>query len=196
MEKTNTYISKNECQTHNKTYITHDNGSRPFKVVANKHGIIVYTFEDCDVQKHKKYRKEVMHITDFLGYWSGYDSTSSKMHGNSILIQLTKNDYIHIGCEMYSFKTDDEIIDYVSPMGNNDVPYAVGYGTQNIYFMEGRYVKRSELVAPITVNGAMLLSQEFYGNAPSKEDRTHHRMHNKVMICRRLYTNEDYYDDE
>lgn len=95
---------------------------------------------------------------------------------------------IYVGCEMYSFKTDDEIIDYVSPMGNNDVPYPVAYSDENVYFMEGQFVKIKELATPVTVSNALLLSQEFYGHIPSKRTQTYHRMKNKMMIHKRLYS--------
>ena len=32
-------------------------------------------------------------------------------------------EYIYIGMEIYSFKAKSEIIEYVSPVGNSDVPY-------------------------------------------------------------------------
>lgn len=54
MEKTKTYVTKDECLNRKDTYITHDNGSRPFKVVANKDGITIYTFEECDIKNIRK----------------------------------------------------------------------------------------------------------------------------------------------
>ena len=37
--------------------------------------------------------------------------------------------------DVYSFETEDKIMKFTSNVGNNCVPYAVGYGTNNIYYL-------------------------------------------------------------
>jgi len=73
----------------------------------------------------------------------GYDAVDIHNHklidhkslrGNSILLKV-KNKYVYIGEEIYEFKINDEIIEYYSPIGNNDVPYPVAFGKENIYFL-------------------------------------------------------------
>lgn len=79
-----------------------------------------------------------------------YDSSTNMIHdekvnddydridGNTILLQLNNgNEYMYIGGEIYTFTTSDNIIDYISPIGNNDVPYPYAIGTQNVYLMIG-----------------------------------------------------------
>ena len=51
------------------------------------------------------------------------------------MIKLSKHKYIYIGWKIYEFKTNDEIIKYVSPIGNSDVPYPYTIGTKNTYLM-------------------------------------------------------------
>ena len=40
-----------------------------------------------------------------------------------------------MGEKLFSFETNDEIKDYFSEHGNNDVKYSFAYGKENIYFM-------------------------------------------------------------
>jgi hypothetical protein len=69
------------------------------------------------------------------GYGRKYD-------GNTILLNVGHHKYIFIGDEIYSFTTKSKIIEYVSPIGNNDVPYPFAIDeTRNYYlFVEKLYV--------------------------------------------------------
>ena len=135
MTNTNSFIPINKLSKSNFEYYIHDNGGRPFKVIANKQGISIYGVCINKEEDSPEYPKLIKHITNFLGYWSGFDSSSEEMHGNSLLIQLTKTKYIHIGMIIYSFETDSEILDFISPVGNNDVPYPIALDKDNVYFM-------------------------------------------------------------
>jgi hypothetical protein len=44
-------------------------------------------------------------------------------NGSSILVQTDKGKYTYIGSEIYSFSSSSEIVKFVSPIGNNWVPY-------------------------------------------------------------------------
>ena len=47
-----------------------------------------------------------------------------KFDGNTLLLQCENNEYVYIsGLEIFKFKTDDKIIDYIFLMGNNMIPY-------------------------------------------------------------------------
>ncbi len=111
-----------------------------------------------------------MEIDNFMGYWYGYDTSVDQMHGNTILIKLAVNKYIFIGSEIYKFKThDDEIIDYVSPVGNSDMPYPVAYGKQFVYFMDDKEkVKRSNFKLDISPVNAEDIFVEFDKMLPNK----------------------------
>lgn len=68
-------------------------------------------------------------MTEFSkGYGKYFD-------GNTILIKLKANKYIFIGASIYIFTTDYEIIKYVSPVGNNDVPYPYAIDIKNNYYL-------------------------------------------------------------
>ena len=69
-------------------------------------------------------------MTKFSG---GY---GRKFDGNSILVNTENNNYVYIGSEIFSFNSLSEIVEYVSPVGNNDVPYPYTVDVQgNIYLM-------------------------------------------------------------
>ena len=64
---------------------------------------------------------------------SGFD-------GNTLLIECENNEYVYIsGLEFVKFETDDKIIDYISLMGNNMIPYAIMVGERYTYFLYHRY---------------------------------------------------------
>ena len=51
------------------------------------------------------------------------------------LFEIGDKKYIHVGKELFSSETVDEIEKYFSEHGNNDVKYSFAYGRENIYFM-------------------------------------------------------------
>ena len=122
--KTGSYIDKTEIKQ--KKYITHDNGSRPFEIVTSPENITIFN----------RSKKQILKLTQFLGYWSGYDTSPNKVHHNTILIKITKYKYIFVGGTVYQFVTKEEINDYVSIMGNSDVPYPIAFSESYLYFME------------------------------------------------------------
>ena len=64
-----------------------------------------------------------------------------KWDGNTILLHIKNNEYVFIGHTIFKFKTISEIIKYVSPIGNNDIPcpYAIDK-ENNTYILLGEYV--------------------------------------------------------
>lgn len=139
-----------------KSYYTHNNGGRPFLVYVNKSNVYIYKMnEDTyytlekdyskDSTKNKwvyvEFVKQYKPLKVFIGKSPKNDMTlfsggyGKKFDGNSILLQIEKNKYVHIGINIYEFITNDTILKYISPVGNNDVPYPVAYGEKNIYFI-------------------------------------------------------------
>lgn len=119
-------------------YNVHFNGARPFIVsidrghiyIHDKHNVLLFTI------------KKFQHV--FIG--DNIKNKSLESIGNSILINMEKNVYIYIGQQIYKFDTKDIILDYKSPIGNNDVPYpyAIG-GTYTYLLSEKVYIKNSNL---------------------------------------------------
>lgn len=183
IKSTKSYIKFEQLSSRDKIYYIHDNFSRPFKVICNNQGISIYRSEQPDI-----YSKLITKIKAFQGYWSGFDSSPYVMHGNSLLVKITKKKYIYIGPEIYEFSTDDEITDYVSPIGNSDVPYPVAFGEVNVYFMlDKQYISINDLETPVTVAEADTLYGEFYGFVGSKRgNHTKYPFKRIKMIEKRL----------
>ena len=76
MENTNRFISKSKLTTKGKIYNIHDNGGRTFRVTCNRDGIDIHKAIGLDIDEFTiLYGKVFKHITDFEGYWSGFDSS-------------------------------------------------------------------------------------------------------------------------
>ena len=138
-----------------KMYETHDNGGRPFLVFVNdtNNNVLVYKQENAehshsasedDEPTYSRFPNFIFlnsakvfvgispenEMTKFSG---GY---GPKFDGNSILVNTEHNNYVYIGSEIYSFKSLSKIVEYISPVGNNDVPYPYAIDIEgNIYLM-------------------------------------------------------------
>ena len=53
----------------------------------------------------------------------------------NFLFEIEDKKYIHVGDKLFSFETNDKIVDYFVEHGGNDVKYSFSHGTENIYFM-------------------------------------------------------------
>ena len=71
---------------------------------------------------------------------SGAANNSSEFDGNTLLLEFEDNECVYIsGLEIFEFKTDDKIIDYISLIGNNSIPYNFAVGEKYTYFLYYRY---------------------------------------------------------
>jgi hypothetical protein len=123
-----------------KNYITHDNGGRPFLVNISKDVIRIYKHDstDYDVEPKKSdYTVLIKEITNFNGYWYGFDNNTKnkKTNGTSILIEIKELKYIFIGVYVIEFVTDEPIIEFRSTMGNSDVTYPYAWSENKIYML-------------------------------------------------------------
>lgn len=127
-----------------KYYFTHDNGGRPFCVYIDEINNIVYIYkekkEDSNIYDDliasynpiKVFigKSPLIPMTEFSG---GY---GPEFDGNAILLKIDHYQYIYIGICIYSFTTEYEIVSFVSPIGNNDVPYTYAIDSEkNYYFL-------------------------------------------------------------
>ena len=164
IKKSDSYIPKNKIK--NRVYYTVSNGALPFQIIVNSQKIVVNKLDTnhaikiydeqskmkddnrtilYDGSKHKY--NYLMKFTKFEGYWQGFDTSETKTHGNSILIKINDHNYVHINHEIYRFNTLDIILDFISPMGNNDVPYPMAIGDTYIYIIDEKImVNKAELI--------------------------------------------------
>ena len=81
-------------------------------------------------------RSKVCDMTDI----SGAAHNSSDFEGNTFLLEVEDRKYVYIsGLENTEFETNDKVIDCISLMGNNMVPYAILLGENYTYFSYHRY---------------------------------------------------------
>lgn len=158
-----------------KEYYTHNSGRHPFLVRVNEDGIYIFThnpdnstgyrelLRDDEVNPRSQYPELVDTITDYQGYWWGFDPNDPTLHGNSILVDIDDHNYLYIGDTIYRFKTKDVIRDYVSTV--DDIPYPVGFGDDNVYLMLDQvYVPRDKINTSLDVDNAINVYREFYGH--------------------------------
>jgi hypothetical protein len=147
MSNHNIFSSKEKCEqiNHNnvRIYFTHDNGERPFIVVINNNTVKIYKnnsdinitindedfigkYEPIQIFVGKSLKNE---MTKFSGGYGHF------FDGNSILLQMTKNKYIFIGERLFAFETLNTIIEFNSPVGNNNVPYPFAIDDKGWYYL-------------------------------------------------------------
>jgi hypothetical protein len=142
-----------------KNYKIHDNGGRPFVVYVspNQKEVSVYTvpkeqyvpedLEDIEFPENLKlYTKRLLHVKPnrvFVGkspknsmtlFSGGY---GSRFYGNTVLLEMKNNSYIYISRDIEYFQTKSPIVRYVSPVGNNDVPYPFAVTEDRTYYLLG-----------------------------------------------------------
>ena len=131
-----------------KSYFTHNNRDRPFLVYIKK-DVYVYSKPNDHLENSKNnYTKLVKKYTPlkiFIGKshfnnMTKYSGAYGKnFDGNTLLLQLKDNKYVFIQNKLQEFTTNhDEIINFTSNIGNNDVPYPMAFGKKYVYsFING-----------------------------------------------------------
>ena len=93
----------------------------------------VYKYEKC------KYDQP------FLSYqpnhvFIGKSQDRVNFDGNTLLLECENNEYVYIsGLEIVKFEIEYKIIDYISLMGNNMIPYPIVVGEKFTYFLYNRW---------------------------------------------------------
>jgi len=153
-------------------YDTIWNGDRCFRVKINDNKVKVIKLEDNHIETNITFEYDVENI--YIGQSPKTKSTLySKGHGivgSSILLHIQDNNYIWICNEMYSFTSISKIHYFVSPVGNNYVPYPYAYDTNNnIYlFIENIVLLNSNKIQ--TLIECEILSREIYKHFESHEE--------------------------
>ena len=106
--------------------------------------VYVYKYEKCKFDqpflsfKPKHFficKSKVCPMTQFSG-----SNDSSGFDGNTLLLECENNEYVYVSeLEIFKFKTDDKIIEYISLIGNNLIPYTFTVGDKYTYFLTSHY---------------------------------------------------------
>ena len=136
-----------------KMFFTHWNGQRPYLVKIKEKNVKIYTrnkSKQFNIPDPKDYKKLIFEFKNVKKIFKGEiplyqpgDLTklySKKMRdlfsGNTFLIQISDFDYIFVEYCVYKITLKgDKITKYISPDGNNDVPYPIAYGKKYVYFL-------------------------------------------------------------
>lgn len=145
-------------------YVTRDNGQDPFRVVIKGKMAIIYnhnkemlpemvssddsSYYNSDYDDSSEYEPEDTEIIRFkfkqvfigksplMEMTKNDESWGSEYDGNTILFQIKDKTYVYVGDKILSFTAISEIIEYISPVGNNDVPYPYAIDMdRNIYLI-------------------------------------------------------------
>ena len=135
-----------------KNYFIHDNGGRPYNVFiegdpSGKCRVSIYKTGYSEGENKDIYTDLAIPLIlaekAFVGespknnmteFSDGY---GPRFNGNSILLQISrsKKEYIFIGSKIFSFLSKFEIVDFISPVGNNDVPYPYAIDVEDNYYL-------------------------------------------------------------
>lgn len=128
------------------TYQTLDNGGHPFAVTVREKcrtvSVACLTWSDDD--NDPPVRKECFEAVPkriFVGkspfnamteYSGGH---GRKFDGNSLLLMFEGNRCLHIGANVFGFIARNEIVKYVSPVGNSSVPYPYAVDREGLVYL-------------------------------------------------------------
>lgn len=128
------------------TYFTHDNGGRPFKVEVNDKHVKVFNTDglvyenECDQVFVGK--SPLCPMTEYSG------GHGPDFDGNTLLLkpEADENVYLFVASVITSFVPQAPIVEFVSHVGNNDVPYPYAIDSQGNYYLliENVWLEQSE----------------------------------------------------
>ena len=160
--KTNSYVPRDESNQNEHTYLIHHNGGRPWWVGVTPASMMVLKYTKWDGPR-TAYDEVIHRETSYRGHWRGFDTSGCFAHGNTVLVELDLCKYLFIGGDIFEFETEDLITEYVSPLGNSNVPYPVAFSNKNVYFLlDKSVVERRDLDIRASVWNAEKLYTEFY----------------------------------
>jgi len=127
-------------------YFIHDNGGTPFRVAIDelRKRALVYKYDDEQSYESNFMKSSEPIILDtpfervFLGgplpdvFIANGDEFEM---GNSILLHISGIKYIFIGMYIYEFESPEFIEEYISSIGNNDVPYPFAKSANETFLM-------------------------------------------------------------
>ena len=93
---------------------------------------------------------EILMSFDYLHLFRPNEHTKDyhirKPNDKIFLFKIEDKKYIYVGEKLFSFETNDEIVEYSSEHGYNVFKYPYAYGEENIYFMlHQKYIPLQEL---------------------------------------------------
>ena len=102
--------------------------------------------------------------------------------------------YIHMGEKLFSFETNDEIVEYFSEHGFNDVKFPFAHGKENIYFMlHQKYIPLQEYENSTVKNKYQCLykkDEELKSNNITVENESIVEYGNDFLNCKIIHSKQ------
>lgn len=126
------------------TYTTISNIWDPFRVIISGEIVTVYRFDRYEPDKNGEpddnrpvFHADPLETFRSLKTFVGRDPECPKYDGSAFILQISKNKYVFISSlkGIYSFETDDEIMEFHSPIGNGAWPYPHATGRKWKYLL-------------------------------------------------------------
>jgi len=123
----------------NASYLTHDNGDRPYKVKITDNHVGVFTASYCEHDDQVLCYEMPDNV--LIGENYGQGSEDGDFNGSAILIKPTeKLKYVYVGSEIFEFESKTPICTFIANIGNNDVPYTYAISDSHMFLFEERKV--------------------------------------------------------
>ena len=105
----------------NKYLVAIDSDVNVYKYDRCKFDKPIFTFQAKNIFIGKS---KLCHTTEFFEA-----EDKEQFDGNTLLLECENSEYVYIfRLEIFKFKTGDKIIDYISLIGNNKIPYTFAVG--------------------------------------------------------------------
>lgn len=132
LDQLNEMVEKNPQRFREDAYMTHNNGGYPYEVVVCNGNFVQISID----RNGNGYFEHIM-TKKYDKLWIGVDPEVDDSKGNTFLIYFANvGEYMYIGNSyIKTFKTTRPIINYYSPVGNNDVPYPYAVDDKNNYYL-------------------------------------------------------------
>ena len=126
--------------------------------------------------------QEIEKVMSF-DYLHVFGPDENNKDGN-FLFEIGDKKYIHVSEKLFSFETNDEIVDCFSEHGFNDVKYTYAYGKENIYFMlHQKYI-------PIQEYENSTMKNEYQYLYKKDENGTIVEYGNDFIICKIIHSKQ------
>ena len=142
------YTKKNEAHIYkrddNKYYfLTECNSKYKYTLLPIGKKIRPKNGYDKLIKKYDNIKNIFIGKSPKIGMTVNSKSYGKEYDGNTILLQFKNNDCVFIGSRIFKFKAQSEIIEYVSPVGLNNVPYPYAIDKENNTYLpnEKIYIK-------------------------------------------------------
>ena len=112
----------------------------------------------------------------------------------NFLFEIEKRKYVHVGEILFSFETNDEIVEYFIEHGFKDVKFLFAHGKENIYFMlHQKYIPLQEYENSIMKNEYQYLykkDEELKGCNIAAKDEGIVEYGNDFINCKFIHTEQ------